>query len=276
MKRGLSLLVVAVIAVPVFAVTKAPIHTTIDPVSPGCPNGAWSVVYDSDNDGCYDRVNGVNCAGSTFTDSFSDTDCMVVSHDMGPWSGKITLGTFGGSSWRVELKNVNTGLVVGDMVKVSGEPVHFEWSAALRVGRLDNPSKEPLPSGVYRNGTNDYRYETSRELNETEKTAHQRVLEMMVGAKGRTISEEEAAATKLSVTVNGTSNESATISIAQAGNVRLDMIDVTTGRITEVHNGPLAAGTTVVQLPRVTASGQYLLRAASSSRTVTTFFVVTK
>lgn len=276
MKRILSLFAMVVVAAPVFALTKAPIHTTIDPVSPGCPNGAWSVVYDSDNDGCYDRVNGVNCIGSTFTDSFSDTDCMIVSHDMGPWSGTITLGTFGGSSWRVELKNINTGLVVGDMIKISGESVHFEWSAALRVGRLDNPSKEPLPSGVYRNGTNDYRYETSRELNETEKSAHQRVLEMMVGAKGKTLSENDAAATKLLVTVNGTSNESATINVAQAGNVRLDMIDVATGRVIEVHSGPLPAGTTVVQLPRVTASGQYLLRAVGPSRTATTFFVVTR
>lgn len=276
MKRTILLMAIAVIAIPAMATTKAPIHTTIDPADPGCPNGAWSVVYDSDNDGCYDRVNGINCTGASFTDSFSDTDCMTTSHDMGPWVGQVTLGTPGSSSWRVELRNVNTGLVVGDMVKISGEPAHFEWASAMRVGRLDNPMTEPSPSGIYRSGTNDYRYETSRELTVSEKAAHRRVLEMMVGEKGTQMSENEAATTGLSITVNGTSYETAMIGMARSGSVRLDMIDVSTGRIVEVHDGVLPAGTSMLPLPKIAASGQYLLRAVSGSSAATTFFVVTK
>ncbi len=121
------------------ALAKAPIFTEVSPGG-NCPNGAWSVVEDTDGDGCHDHVQGRNSAGEVVDASYSDADCMLVPHHMGPFTGVVSGGSFTNASsyWQISL--YNGGIVRGYMRKVNGI-VSTEWVQSLMNGNTpDNPT----------------------------------------------------------------------------------------------------------------------------------------
>lgn len=266
---------------------KPPIFTEVQPGG-SCPNGAWSVVEDVNGDGCYDHVQGRNCAGEVVDEPYSDQNCMTVPHDMGPFSGSVTGGAFTNSSSYWEITLTKNGLVKGYMRLVNGV-VSIQWVTSSIVER---PIPQPSPVGNPQNGGDLSRKNvtstvdglqatsvTSGAISDKELAAvHSSMADMLIGNKH--YKTQELAPSSLAVHAIGTALGSPTalsIESTVAGEAKVEIVNLTSVNRTLLAATPIAAGTTRIepQLDNLPA-GAYMILVTVAGIQASTSFVVAR
>jgi len=279
LKFLLSLLSISILtfgyATSAYATTaKLPVYTYVDQGG-ACPNGGWSVVEDSDADGCWDHVSGRDCWGNVVDESYTDSDCNMAPPVAGPYAGTVTAGTYSASSsaWQITLRK--NSVVVGYMTKASGT-VTITWVSSSIANPISNGNGNVAEQSTSQNDVS-ARSVTKLDLSPAELKVIQ---DKMVARLTNRNSLNDMKVENLAVTAHGTAfgvPNMLSIQAKQAGRASLEIINLTSVESTPILSQQLVMGVNQIEINLGNlASGAYMIVATQNGTRATTSFTVAK